>query len=1584
MKKGLICLSFILLFATSVLSQNSIGKSLENVIPSSPNAASLGKYGDVPIGLSTGVPSIAIPIYEIKVGGMRVPIAATYNASGVKAEEIASSIGLGWALNSGGVITRQQRGGPDEGGTVNNMGVTGYMNNEKKISYYDSLQNVSPNSSELSSMEVEAANGRYDAEPDIFYFNFCGYSGRFAYSQNAGKFICIPEAPYKVSYSSTNQSFLIITDDGTKYFFNDFELNSTSSYCNELNRPGNAANTSWYLSQIINQNNTDTITFYYDSRLISYYSLGNSIRKNYLRTVYHDPASDGQPPSQTYNSDCLILNSINRRVLKKIKARGIEIDFIEDSSPREDVPDDYATKFIIIKNSNGLIINKYEFVYDYFHDSNQYGGTNLGSQYLKRLKLLSIKDRGNNNPYPRQHQFSYNASAMGGRLSYAEDFWGYFNGKENTTLAPSQVIINNGVILKLPGADRTIDTLNAQSYILNKIVYPTGGATEFSYESNTVPRQTNNYLPPPMIDTAISLHDLKEHNVELQDEYTTTFTINVPPLEYNGGQGGTFAHIEINPVCGDELRSDCAGFSIDGPNVSYSFSSNVVDRYLPNGTYTMTANLRPLKNPANNNPDNGYFLFAISYKVVDVRSQGKNSLSGGLRIKEIKTYDSASKTIARKIYKYNLEEDSLMSSGSTLAIPFFADVERDELNIYHPESGTTNVMVGDYWVRTSGSLYPLLTSAGSYTSYSRVEEINTSPELNGKTVYEFTTGNVDLNNSTLFPYPPPYDPDWSRAVQTRKTVQSFISNQIKTIQQQSTAYNSWVKNSGFDYHSTDYPIKGFKTGYNYYKSTVTVGAGEEVFPVFSPTTEYAPLVQLYTMAMGGILKRSDTTKIYSSVNATILQQRNDYEYNYQNYQLSKITTYTSDGKKKEQFFKYPIDNYTAYWGDQTAIDTMKNRNFISSPIVDSLVVDNVNIQLTLNQYGLVGNQLIPIAVKQKFQGGNLDNVLNVLKFDSYDNPLEYQKRNSSINSYIWGYNNTYPIAEAINTTWNNIFYTSFEDAEGNSADDDSKTGKKSRVNGYQKFLSNLSNGQYVLSYWQKSDNSWTFQTNTVSVSSGSFIITLAGQIDELRLYPQGAQMTTYTYEPLIGISSQTDVNNRTTYYEYDGMGRLSLIRDEDGNIVKKYCYNYAGQVEDCGVISTAPLWQTTGLTQCKPCPQNSAYFSTIQQHQEKDNNVNSPGYGNTRWVDDGVSSSCVPQADWQNTGAVQCEVDLYDLNGNPLTYTGNQLKEQKDMNSCSATYNTSRWVSNGQNCTSCPKPANWQSTGNYRCMLSGGVNTGTQEREEKDMESCSSTYNQFRWVSNGTNCTSCPKPASWQSTGNYRCVKDASNANTGTQEREETDIESCSSTYNQLRWVSNGTNCASCPKPQQWQATGNYRCVKDANGNNTGAQEREERNVESCSVDYNTLRWVSNGTSCSSCPKPANWQATGNYRCVKDANNNNTGYQEREEKDMESCSSTYTQLRWVNNGYNATSCPVPCSPANCGGDDRKCVNGVCETGSLVVVSSVYQKVLVDGLYQWRWVCTRQYCFSDGTYSTYSEQSYQTTSCPVDFCDVPLE
>jgi len=170
-----------------------------------------------------------------------------------------------------------------------------------------------------------------------------------------------------------------------------------------------------------------------------------------------------------------------------------------------------------------------------------------------------------------------------------------------------------------------------------------------------------------------------------------------------------------------------------------------------------------------------------------------------------------------------------------------------------------------------------------------------------------------------------------------------------------------------------------------------------------------------------------------------------------------------------------------------------------------------------------------------------------------------------------------------------IAYTSFEaDGTGNWTIPSSIVDPTSSITGTQSY--NLTNGSisksgltssatYIISYWSRTGSSytvtgstaikqgktiaingasWTYFEHTVTATT-SVTVSGSGDIDELRLYPKGALMTTYTYSPLIGMSSSCDVDNRVTYYFYDGLNRLRYIKDQDGNILKTIQYHYMNQ-----------------------------------------------------------------------------------------------------------------------------------------------------------------------------------------------------------------------------------------------------------------------------------------------------------------------------------------------------------------------------------------------------------------------------------------
>ena len=53
-----------------------------------------------------------------------------------------------------------------------------------------------------------------------------------------------------------------------------------------------------------------------------------------------------------------------------------------------------------------------------------------------------------------------------------------------------------------------------------------------------------------------------------------------------------------------------------------------------------------------------------------------------------------------------------------------------------------------------------------------------------------------------------------------------------------------------------------------------------------------------------------------------------------------------------------------------------------------------------------------------------------------------------------------------------------------------------------------------------------------------------------------ALVTTYTFKPLIGVSTITDSKGYTTYYNYDTFNRLQNVKDAQGNILSENDYHY--------------------------------------------------------------------------------------------------------------------------------------------------------------------------------------------------------------------------------------------------------------------------------------------------------------------------------------------------------------------------------------------------------------------------------------------
>jgi YD repeat-containing protein len=261
------------------------------------------------------------------------------------------------------------------------------------------------------------------------------------------------------------------------------------------------------------------------------------------------------------------------------------------------------------------------------------------------------------------------------------------------------------------------------------------------------------------------------------------------------------------------------------------------------------------------------------------------------------------------------------------------------------------------------------------------------------------------------------------------------------------------------------------------------------------------------------------------------------------------------------------------------------------------------------------SQFIDLQVPSTSFSGAVVSGNNLLKDSRYTNEVTYNynlgnpqqvtPHSGITTSYIWDYLNTEPIAKVINTSADQVAYTSFE-ADGNGGwtigtgtvdSTTSITGNKSYNLTGNIVRSGLNSATtYDVSYWTENssafsisgtisgypvkgktvlinNNSWTLYVHKVTGQS-TITVSGSGHIDELRLYPVTAQMTTYTYKPLVGMTSQADLGNRVTYFEYDGLSRLKRIRDQDYNILKTLDYQYLAQ-GGCGNGCTIVSMQTT-------------------------------------------------------------------------------------------------------------------------------------------------------------------------------------------------------------------------------------------------------------------------------------------------------------------------------------------------------------------------------------------------------------------------
>ncbi len=537
--KKLTCIFFIALLSQVTVNSQQANPGLEiarqqfqakQVIPPSPEAASLGKYGNVPVSLFTGTPNVSIPLVELKGNFLSLPVSLSYNSSGFKPDEIAPWTGLGWALNAGGVITRSVMGDPD---MDNNYFKTPSPLREvpadelEKQFYYESIRNK-----------------QTETQTDVYYYNFMGHTGKFMI--NPDSTLIKKEKSYldivRWMGPESEWIFIIIDEQGFRYEFMSLERTQINPTDDEPNAPPMIVRnfvSSWYLTKVIAPNGKEELEFEYYSPAQAQATMSGALTNNSvtyslaeLDYVPADPIGVQwafQPPSNSMYTFHSPATSIWKKFIKKVILRKNNIaigyiDFESELNARTDLGDaDFDgerrlknVKLYNVTNSDTSLVQQFTLGYENFgnHQAEAPG-------YYRRLKLKTVRELSVDStitPSKPPHIFYYNNEYedMPMRFTSGLDHWGFYNGAYNfhgpyPTLIPTVNVIaeyiggSRGL-----GANREPNALNAQFTVLRKIEYPTGGYTSFEYEGNTASIFNNGQANIPV--GGVRMREMVDHS----------------------------------------------------------------------------------------------------------------------------------------------------------------------------------------------------------------------------------------------------------------------------------------------------------------------------------------------------------------------------------------------------------------------------------------------------------------------------------------------------------------------------------------------------------------------------------------------------------------------------------------------------------------------------------------------------------------------------------------------------------------------------------------------------------------------------------------------------------------------------------------------------------------------------------------------------------------------------------------------------------------------------------------------------------------------------------------------------------------
>ncbi|MEN2436754.1 DUF5977 domain-containing protein [Weeksellaceae bacterium A-14] len=1191
----------LLLFVANICySQNQIS----NLTPASPIVSSLIKFAEVPVDNYNGTAAFNIPLYEINEGDFNFPLSANYYSTGLKVEEEASNIGLGWTLNAGGVIHMTN---------TNNEFFQDFIPNENEAN-----QNPDDDPRESSFVFNYIRNGYtfYDStgkkdskhfqvgqssEYHLFIYNFNGITGKFIEDKDH-KFVSLDKNNiiFEEYIASNESGFKAITPDGIKYYFTlrASTSGSTNSDCLTI---GQSSSASFYLTRIETPKNT-IIKFLYGKGHTVYAvpHLIQTFTKN-LITGYSNPFGANWNTTGPTLPDAInaIKCGYSRSTSIEYSIKEINSDhtkIVFESSAREDFQNGEKIDKIRIYSINGSSLKEIRtinFNYNYFNGNIKYGDyinkadlacdcfirpADISENYKsKRLKLISVSFGNGDLAHIPTYHFCYNNTLLPYKTSLAQDLWGYFNGETtNKSLLPNVNDIGYKddyvpfyfVSHAQPSIRKSAEDF-MKAGILTDIIQPTGGVTNLEFEIN---KFSSPSIEKTLIQTTKSVQDfnstsaqsieftipsitnqLISFSMSLTCNKNSPCNVDIPsgsyecaPYKNSGLAPYQTTHpndIRLYGIIEKKIDGKwqlITDFSRNNPDlIAYGNSHGICGLFekdmtnlLSPGEYKMTANYPDNKTGFLGGPWVNMKITYFEEKDIMYPNEG-----AGLRIKRIANYDRDGTKNNEKLYIYN--------GGVLMTRPVFYRIQdHNDTKIYassfSPQWTTVlsqqdlNCTIGSaisppmqYNVRTlilnSDAVIPYSYNAhGSLVGYNEVR-IKYGENVIGNSTASIGEEQYFYNNlpdySTYYPSRIAGLPE-TRYLRngTLKEKNIFRLLNVGSI----NPTKELIRKEKYDFIVKD------QKRYWAYKAEylpLTFFCPNNSFSTSSTLDYNSNFLHFYHIKTGTVLLNQKEETEY--IEGKPITKIHNYIYNKKKQLITEEIT-ENNGDKTLLRSYFPHDMLS---GDQSAIMTdLINSNRIDLQIRQEKKFNGKEISASETFFAkdvTTSDIILPKKTFRSFGNFNIDKSSNtnlVTSFDLYNNKgnlLQFHSNNGGYNTVlIWGYNGLYPIAKIV--------------------------GK----------------GTYPFPPYSTTDISQNLINNITSAANSdiddttelSFITALDNMRRDKKM--EELQITTYTHDPLVGITSLTLPTGIRTKYYYDLQNRLKRVTNEDGQLIKEFDYNY--------------------------------------------------------------------------------------------------------------------------------------------------------------------------------------------------------------------------------------------------------------------------------------------------------------------------------------------------------------------------------------------------------------------------------------------